>query len=104
MAGLARDGDPAQLGEGLDSRLAAEPAIARRSDAAERHLRFVLNRRAIDVTDARSNAARDLEPARSVAGEDGGGKAVFTVVGDADRFLLIGDADDPDHRAEAFVA
>ena len=33
-----------------------------------------------------------------------GGEAVLGVVGDADRFLLVGDADDPDDRAEALLA
>src|SRR3954471_24154253 len=42
MAGLGLDRDPAQLGEAVDSGLAAEAAVARRADAAERHLRLVV--------------------------------------------------------------
>src|SRR5258705_220631 len=82
------DGDPAELGEGVDPGFAAEASVTRGADAAERHLRFVLNRRAVDVANARSDAPRDPEAARDVAGEDRCGQAVLAVVGDADRFLF----------------
>ena len=62
------DRDPAQLGERVDRRLAAEAAVARRLHAAERHLRLVVHRRAVDVADARTRSAcATLERPRDVA-------------------------------------
>ena len=52
------DRDPAQLGELVDHRLAAEAAVAGRLDAAERHLRLVVHGRAVDVADAGCRSAR----------------------------------------------
>src|SRR5690606_30892562 len=66
---LGLDGDPAQLGESVDPRLAAEAAIARGLHAPERHLRLVLHGRPVDVADARLDLARHPEPLRNVAGE-----------------------------------
>ena len=43
---------PAQLGELGHTRLAAKAAHTATLDAAERHLRFVVHRRSVDVTDA----------------------------------------------------
>src|SRR5690348_9605991 len=82
MAGLAGDGDPAQLGEGLDPGLTAEAAVAGGADAPEGHLRLVVHRRPVHVADARSNAPCDAKTARGIAGEHCRRKAVVAVVGD----------------------
>jgi hypothetical protein len=42
--------------------LAAEPAIARRAHPAERHLRFVVHGRAVDVADAGLDLPRNAQP------------------------------------------
>ena len=49
MLGRSFDRDPAQLGELLDDRAAAEAPVAARLGAAERNLRLVLHGRAVDV-------------------------------------------------------
>src|SRR5579871_1026278 len=66
------DGDPAQVGELGDDRLAAEPAVARRLDAAERHLALVVHCRPVDVADPRFDALGDRERSLDVAAEDCG--------------------------------
>jgi hypothetical protein len=53
-------GDPAQVGERLDARLAAEAAVTRVLDAAERHPRFVVHGRAVDAPGARIDAPSDV--------------------------------------------
>ena len=59
--------DPAQLGELVDGGVAAEASVAGGLHAAERHLRLVVHRRAVDVADARLDALRHLERPRDVA-------------------------------------
>jgi hypothetical protein len=49
---LPLDGDPAKIGEFGDHCAPAEAPIAAGLDAAERHLRFISHRRAIDMADA----------------------------------------------------
>jgi len=81
MARFAGDRDPPQFREGFDPRLSPEPAIAGCAKPAERHLWLVLNRRPVDVANARSNPPRDPEAAGGVAREDGCAEAVFAIVG-----------------------
>ena len=50
-----------------------------------------------------SDPASDPKPAGCVAREYRGRKTIFAVVRDADRFFLVGDADDRDNGTEAFV-
>ena len=80
---------------------AAETAIAGGLDAAERDLRFIAHRRAVDVADAGFDALGDRHRAHDVAAENGGGKSIFGVVGDAHGFVDALDADDRFHRPEA---
>src|SRR5882762_5515643 len=82
---LAFDREPAQGREGVQAVDAAEFAVAARLDAAERHRRFVLNRGAVDMANTAFDASRDAESAGYVAAIDRRGKAVFGVVGNADR-------------------
>ena len=72
-------------------------------DAAERHLRLVLDGRAVDMADARLDAPRDRQTQDDVAREDGRREAVLAVVGERDRVFGIAGADDCDDGAEAFV-
>src|SRR5688572_4194318 len=104
VAGFGLEGDPAQLGERVDTGLAAEPAVARGLDPAEWHLRLVRHGRGVDVANARMDLPRDLDPARRVAGEYRRRQAVFGVIGKLDRMGLVARADDSDDRAETLVA
>ena len=83
--------------------LAAEAAVARGLDAAERHLRLVVHGRAVDVADAGLDPPGDLERARDVAAEHRRGQAVLGVVGDAHGLVDAVDADDRHDRAERFL-
>ena len=100
---LGLDGDPAELGELVDRRLAAEAPVAAGLDAAEGHLRLVVDGRPVDVANARFDLLRHPQPAAEVAGEDRRRQAVFGVVGDLDRLLLAVDPDDGDHRPERLL-
>ncbi|MNO04147.1 hypothetical protein D3C81_2250720 [compost metagenome] len=64
-------GDPAQLGELVDGRAAAEAAVATRLDPAKRHLRLVVHGRAIDMADARLDPLGQGQRTAGVAAEDG---------------------------------
>src|SRR3954447_18569021 len=79
---LGLDGDPAQIGELGDAGLAAEAAVARSLHAAERHLRFVMYGRAVDVADAAFDPLRHRQRTRDVSAEYGGRKAILGVVGE----------------------
>ena len=63
------DRDPAQFGELVDRRLAAEPPIARRLDAAKRHLRLVMNRGPVNVANAAFDARGHPHGAAYIAAE-----------------------------------
>src|SRR5690606_38173695 len=76
--------DPPELGEGIDPRLATEAAIAGRLHAAERHLRLVLDGRAVDVADAAFEPLRHPERSGRVAAEHRGRETVLAVVRDRD--------------------
>src|SRR4051794_31509806 len=103
MTRLTRYADPPQLREEVDPCLSAETAVTGTADAAERHLRFVLNRRSVDVADARADAPRNPKATRGIAREHGGREAIIAVVRHADRLFPVSDPDDADHRSEAFV-
>jgi hypothetical protein len=70
-------GDPEQLGEFVDRGLAAEAAIAGGFHAAERHLRLIMHRRAVDVADAALYALRHRQRPADIAAENRGGQAVL---------------------------
>src|SRR3954470_6209358 len=65
----APHGDPPELRELVERGPAAEAPEAARLDAAERHLGLVVDRRAIDVTDARFDPSGHVERPRHVLAE-----------------------------------
>ena len=69
-------GDPAQLGELVHHRRAAEAAEAAVLDAAERHLRLVADRLVVDVDDSGFDPSGERKAAVGVARDDPGGEAV----------------------------
>src|SRR4051812_47216430 len=68
LAGIP-DRQPSQIRELLDGRLAAEAAIAGTLDAAERHVRLVMDGWPVDVADAGLEARRDGHRPLNVAAE-----------------------------------
>ncbi len=88
MLGGVLNRDPAQVGEFGDCRFAAEAAVAAALDAAEGHLRLVVHGRAVNVADAGFDPRCNRHCPLDIPAEDGGGQAVFGVVGDADGFFL----------------
>src|SRR5690554_6113534 len=104
MTWFGFDCDPTQLCESVDAGLAAEAPIPRGLHAAERHLRFIVHGRPVDVADARLDLARDVEALGGVAREDGSGQAIFGVVGELDSVLFVARAADGHNRPEALVA
>ena len=96
-AGLDRD--PPQFRELGDAGLAAESAVARGLGAAERHVRLVVHRRAVDVADAGLAPPGDVERAGDVAAEHGRRQPILGVVGDAHRLVDAVDPHDADDRA-----
>src|SRR3954470_7251576 len=70
------DRDPAELGELLERGRAAEAAPARLLDAAERHLRLVVQGGGVDVADAGLEPACDVPGGGDAAREDRRGEAV----------------------------
>src|SRR5579863_8089806 len=67
----AANGDPAQLGELLQTCVATEPAVAAVLHAAEWHLRLVVNRGAINVANSEFEFLGNTESVVHVASEDG---------------------------------
>jgi len=63
VPGSCLDGDPAQFGEGVDAGPSAKAAIAGSLDAAEGHLRLVMDGGAVDMADARFDLASDAQTA-----------------------------------------
>ena len=61
MARFGFNGDQAQIGELGDGSFPAEAAVATGFDPAEGHLRFVVNRAAIDMAHPRLDLFRDLQ-------------------------------------------
>src|SRR5690606_24966289 len=97
-------GYPAQLGELVDARLAAETAETAALDAAERHLGLVVHGGAVDVADAGLDAGRHLPGARGVLAEHRRRQAVVVVVGDRDGLFDAVDAHNALYRPERLVA
>src|ERR1700759_534957 len=94
--------DPTQIGEFRDRRLAAEAAIAAPLQTTKRHLRFVMDRGAVDVTDTRFDALRDIQRSRDVAPEPGRRQAKLAVICHRHCFIVTCDALYRDHRSERF--
>src|SRR5512133_471686 len=97
------DGDPAELGELVDDRGAAEAAEAALLDAAERHLRLVADGLVVDVDDARVDPLRELEAAVRVAGDETRREPVARRVRARDRFVRVVDDLDRRDRPERLV-
>src|SRR5271154_4209114 len=104
MPGLSFDGNPAQFRESVDSGLAAETAIPRGLDPAERHLCLVLHRRSIDVAHPGLDLPRNPQAARRVASEDGRRKSILGIVRQFDGLCLVPRAYDGNHGAKALLA
>src|SRR5690606_20465705 len=100
----ALERDPAQLRELIDARTAAVTAEAARPDAAERHVRLVVDRAVVHVRHAGMQPASDGETALLVTGDDAGRQAVLGVVREANRFVLAVRDDDRRDRAERLLA
>ena len=96
-------GDPTELRELVDHRLAAEAPPAGLLDAAERHLRLVADRLVVDVHDPGLELLREREAAVGVRGEDPGAQAVGRCVRAPDRLVGVVDDLDREHRAEGLV-
>src|ERR1700737_2586108 len=77
---LRLQGDPAKIRKFRNGRLPAEAAIAARAHAAERHLRLIVHRRAVDMTDAAADTLGDPERPRDVATEYSCRQAIFGVI------------------------
>ena len=77
----------------------AEPAAPAVLDAAEGHLRLVVDRLVVDVDDAGLQPAGDVEPPVRVAGEDAGGQPEAGGVGPADGVVGVVDDFQDDDRA-----
>src|SRR5262245_16774513 len=99
----ALDGDPAELRELVDDRLAAEAAPARVLDAAERHLRLVADRLVVHVHDARLEPLREREALVGIARDDPRAEAVRRRVRARDRLVLAAHDLDREHRAEGLL-
>src|SRR5487761_1446484 len=93
---LAAHRHPAQLGELVHYRLAAEPTEAAVLDTAERHLRLVGDGLVVDVHDPRLDALRQCEAALPVRRDDPGAEAVRGRVRAGDG--LVRAVDDLDRR------
>src|SRR5271170_6030254 len=104
MARLGFDRDPAKLSECIDAGFAAKTAVSGAFDSAERHLRLVVNGRAVDMAHAGLDLLGNPQTARCVLCEHGSGQAILGVIRQFDRVLLVARANDGDHRSKAFVA
>ena len=72
--------EPAQLGELGDAGAPAKTAVARGLYAAERHLRLILYRGRIDVTNSTLDTLGELDPPRNIERENSGREAVLGVI------------------------
>src|SRR5690606_24852076 len=104
MPAAALERNPAQLRELLDAgppAVATEPA---RSDAAERHVRLIVDRAVVDVRHAGVQPPRDREPALLVSRDDAGRQSVLGVVREPHRVVLAVRDDDRRDRPERLLA
>ncbi len=58
---------------------------------------------AVDPDGSGLESSRQPQGARKVAGEEAGGKPVGRVIGERERFLLVGEGLHGEHRAEDFL-
>src|SRR5271154_4082923 len=96
------DRDPAQLSKFVDASPSAEPSVSAILGAAEGHLRFIMNSRAVDVTHSRLHTTCDGQSSRYVLAEDRRGKAELRVIRDANRLLIACHASYGDYRSKRF--
>src|SRR5262249_6565008 len=101
---LTFNGDPAQLGELVHASLAAEAAVARSANTAERLLRLVMSGWAVDVTHAGADLTRNAQSTRDVSRKHRRGQAVRAVIGDPDCLDLILRTNDADNWTETLVS
>src|SRR5690606_15740064 len=104
VAAAALERDPAHLRELVDAGLAAVPPEPAEADAAEGHVRLVVDRAVVDVRHARAQAPRDREAALLVARDDAGREPVLRVVRELDGLVDALDRDDRCDRAEGLLA
>src|SRR4051812_32960469 len=90
-----RERDRLGLEEPLDALGAALAPQARRFVPAEGRVRH--HRVAVDAEGARPHGAGHADRALHVVGLHGGAEPVVGVVGEADRLLLVGEGDHPEH-------
>src|SRR5205809_3393668 len=96
------DEDGLELGEGLDraeAALAPQPRLLVAAEGRVGHDRVV-----VYADGAGPQRLRHAERPFDVGGEDAGAEAIRRVVGDADRFVLVGERDGRQHRPEDLLA
>src|SRR6267378_4208128 len=103
VTGLGFNRDPTHLRKLVYACFASEPTVSGRSYAAERHLRFVVYCRAIDVADARAYLASDPQSPGGIACEHRCGQSVLAIVGKSDRVRFIPRVNDAHNGTETFL-
>jgi len=86
-----------------DPRATTEASIARAFHASKRHLRFVMNGRAINMAHSRLELLRDPQGPRNIAAEHGGAQAIFGVIRQAYRLGLVSGTHDGRHGPKGFL-
>src|SRR5262245_52192834 len=104
MPAAALECYPARLGELVDAGAPAVAAEAAPPNAAERHVRLVVDRAVVDVRHAGVEAPRDRETTLLVARHDAGREAVLGVVRDGDGLVDAADRDHGCDRPERLLA
>src|SRR5258708_7934609 len=94
VTGLGLNRQPPQLGKLVDARMAAKTAPAAVFHAPERHLRFIMHRRAVDVAHPGFDPLRHTQRACGIAAEYGCGQPVVGIVCDLYWVLFVLRLDD----------
>src|SRR6478672_10697382 len=100
---LALNHRPVDVGELLEGGVAPEPSPATLLHPAERHLRFIVDRRVVHVADPGLDPLCDVEGRRDVAAEHRTREAVIGVVRGPDRVLDVLVFEDRHDRAEGLL-
>lgn len=100
MSGRAPDGDPPQLAEFFKRGPSAKSPPAAILLPAERHLRLVMNRRAVDVANSKFQPLGDPQRFAHITAENRAGKSVRRIVRDARRVIRIVGQNNRNDRAE----